>query len=320
MGVVRRGLVIPGHLSRIDVHGHERAREEVVPRPHARSIGRRGISGPDDVQVSLGIVRARRPEIAAAVARRFEAGPGVESGIAGIHGRRIELPLHCAGFGVERTQEPRLVRVVAAADEHMVADDDGGCLGEILFREMRGLLVPAFLAGARVERHEIVIGRLHEQPIAVDAQSLVGGVRTSFRFPVVVPQHGTGPGVDGPGVVGRGGVQNPVNLQNGAAHADGRPGREETTGNHRLGGLAAHDLRRPGGCEHPTAARIQPTSDVSRPRQGEILDVVSRDLSECAIAPARIVAGVRRPGVRERGRHRWRQGRLRSLGHGQHRK
>src|SRR5262249_28701451 len=116
-----------------------------------RRVGRRRIAGADDVEMRLRIVRAGDPHLPGAVPRRVEALPGLEAGIALVHRHRVELPLHGAGFGIERLQESRRVEIVAGTDEHVVPDDDRRGGREVLLLKAGNLLVPALLAGARVE-------------------------------------------------------------------------------------------------------------------------------------------------------------------------
>ena len=80
------------------------------PSPRAGGVGRRRIAGAEDVELGLGIVGAGNPGLRAAVARRVEACPGVEPGIARLHRHGVELPLQLAGFGIERLQEARRSR------------------------------------------------------------------------------------------------------------------------------------------------------------------------------------------------------------------
>ena len=57
---------------------------QVVALSASHGIGRRRIAGAENIQLRLGIVGAGNPGHPAAVARRIQAGPGVESGIAGV--------------------------------------------------------------------------------------------------------------------------------------------------------------------------------------------------------------------------------------------
>ena len=149
-------------------------------------------------------------------------------------------------------------------------------------------------------RDEVVVRRLHVQPLAVEAQSLVGSMRAALRLPVVVPDNRAGVSVDGPGIVGRGGVQNSLRLQNRAAHADGRRGAEQTSGHHGLGYFTAHDGGRAGRPQTSALIRGRPARQARRPGQRHVLDVDGVDLREAAETPAGIIARIRRPRIFQR--------------------
>ena len=80
--------------------------------------------------------------------------------------------------------------------------------------------MPAFLAGLRVQRYEIVIGRLKEQPAAVHTHPAIADVNATLRLPVEVPQLMPRTGIDSPGVIGSREVQNAVHHQR--SRLDGR--------------------------------------------------------------------------------------------------
>ena len=63
-------------------------------------------------------------------------------------GTRVKLPLHVAGFRIERLQEAGLIQIVAGADQDVIADHDRRHGGEILLVEIGDFFVPALLAGA----------------------------------------------------------------------------------------------------------------------------------------------------------------------------
>ena len=76
--------------------------------------------------------------------------------------------------------------------------------------------VPALLAGLGVERDQIIVRRLHVQPVAVHPQAAVADVRAAPGFPEVMPQLGAVARVDRPGIIRRRNIQNAVDLKNGA--------------------------------------------------------------------------------------------------------
>ena len=195
---------------------NQRAGEQIVARPRDARVRRRGIAGAEDVELRFRIVGSGHPRVAAAVARRFEIRPRLEPRIAGVHRHRIELPLKLAGFRIEGLQESRAIEIVAGAHDHVIADDDGRRRREILLIEIGDLDVPALFAGFRVERHEVIVGRLEEQIVAPDAGAAIADMRGAARLPEVVPDLPAVERVERPHVVGRGDIQDAVHLQDGA--------------------------------------------------------------------------------------------------------
>ena len=224
--VVRRGLEVPGHLAGVDVDGDQRAGEEIVPFAAPDRVGGNRVAGAEDVELGLGIVDAGQPRHAAAVARRVEAGPRVEPRVAGVHRHGVELPLQLAGLGIERLQEPGRVEIVAGADDHVVADDERRRGREVLLVEVGDGLVPALVAGLRVERHQVVVGRRHVEIAVPHAEAAIGDVRAAAGLPEVVPQLAAVARVDRPGVVGRRDVERAVHHQRRALDGDAAARRQ----------------------------------------------------------------------------------------------
>src|SRR5215831_8752788 len=115
--IVRRSLVIPSHLARIDVYRHQRAGEEVVAETRLRRVSRRWVSGPENIELRIGIVSADGPDLRSAVAGRIEARPRIKTSVALLHRHGVMLPLHFARFRIKRLQEAGRVEIVARADE-----------------------------------------------------------------------------------------------------------------------------------------------------------------------------------------------------------
>ena len=158
---------------------------------------------------------------------------------------------------------------------------------EILLVEIGDLDEPAFFAGFRVERDQVVVRCLEEQRVVPDGRTAIADVRGAARLPEVVPDFAAVERVERPHVVGGGDVQNAADLQNGALdRAAGELARAH----------AADDRRR------QTAARSG--HHCRHPREREILHVRRVDLLERAVPAARVVAGERRPLVGERLRER----------------
>ena len=203
MRIVGRRLVVPRHPAGIDLYGNQRAREQVVALAADARITRSRVAGAEDVELRFGIVRARHPDLTAAVARRVETWPRLQARIARIHRHGIKLPLQLARLGIERLQKSRSVEVVAGADEHVIADDNRRERREILLLEIGDFDVPALLAGARIERDQIVVGRLEVEVVVPHADAAAADMRAAARFPEVVPDLMAVARVDGPRVVRR---------------------------------------------------------------------------------------------------------------------
>ena len=90
-----------------------------------------------------------------------------------------------------------------ATNEHVIADDNRRERREILLLEIGDFDVPALLAGARIERDQIVVGRLEVEVVVPHADAAAADVRTAARFPEVVPDLMAVARVDGPRVVRR---------------------------------------------------------------------------------------------------------------------
>ena len=134
-------------------------------------------------------------------------------GIALLHRHGVELPLQIAGFGIERLQEARRIDIVARAHQHVIPDHDGRRRREIALRQIGDLLVPALLAGLRVERDQVIVRRLHEQVVVPHAQAAIADVGAALGLPEVVPQLAAVARIHRPGVVRHGEVQRAIDLR-----------------------------------------------------------------------------------------------------------
>ncbi len=282
--VVRRRLVVPLHLSGVDIHGDDRAREQVVAfAARLRCIRGGGITGAEDIEVRLRIVDAWQPRMTAAVARRVETLPRLEAGIARVHRHGVEAPLLLARFRIERHQISRRIQIVAGADDDVIADGHRRRRHEVLLAERRRLFVPPLFAGARVERHEIIVGRDEKQIVAPHRDAAIADVRAALRFPEVVPDRFAVVRVERPHIVRRRHVQDAVHRQ------------------HR-----AFDLRRAADRDAAVAlaadARLRAAAagrHLRGKRERQLLHVRLVDLRQRAVAPSRVVAGIRRPRIGE---------------------
>ncbi len=277
---------------------------QVVALAAGAGIARRWIARAEDVQPCFRIERARNPHLSAAVARRVEAWPGIQARVALFHRDRIELPLQLPGLRIVRLQESRHVEVVAGADQHVVVDDDRRPGREVLLGERRELDVPALLASLRIERHQIVVGRLEEQVVVPDSDAAAPDVRAAARLPEVVPQFVAVTCVDGPRVIRRRHVEDPVDFENGALDARRAPSAAE------LAGAFTADDRRRRTAPASSAKAGEPSSTRSgrRRRAGQPRHPVERqilhrglvDQRQGAVAAARVIAGIREPVILER--------------------
>ena len=158
---------------------------------------------------------------------------------------------------------------------------------EILLVEIGDLDEPAFFAGFRVERDQVVVWCLEKEGVVPDGRTAIPDVRRAARPPEVVPDFAAVERVERPHVVRGGDVQNPADLQNGAL-------------NRAAGELArAHTADDRGRQTTARAGRHR-----RHPREREILHVRRVDLLERAVPAARVVAGKRRPVIGERLRQR----------------
>src|SRR2546421_6571824 len=179
----------------------------------------------------------------------------------------------------------------------MIADHYWCRRREVLLVEVRDLSVPALLARLRVERNEIVVRRLEEQPVAVHRHATIADVRAPARLPPVVPENMPVQRVHRPRIVGRRDVEDAVHLQN-RSRQTRRSARRSRHG-HRLLGYTAGDGGRPGRWAEPAAfAGVRSGRQAPHPGEGQVPNVGLVDLSEGAVPALRIVARIGRPRAR----------------------
>src|ERR1051326_6207600 len=151
--------------------------------------------------------------------RGVEAGPGVDAGIAGIHRDGVERPLQGSGFRIERLDEAGRVHVVPGADNHVIAEDHRSVGREVLLVEAGDLLLPNFLAVARVETYHPVVVQLEVEIVVPHAEAASLEAGADPRLPVVMPMHGAVARVDSPHIIGRGSVNRAVGDDDSAAES-----------------------------------------------------------------------------------------------------
>ena len=238
------------------------------------------IAGAEVIEVQLGIVGARDPRHAAAVRHRVLIRPALRARLT-LAGRGVPAPHEIAALRIARLEVAGDVeRVAADADDHLLADDHRRVGREVLALHVGDLVMPPFLARRHVERDEVVVGREEIQPVVEDADAAVADVVAAARLPGIVPGFPAGARIERPDVIRHRQVQVAVD------HERRRLDRRRTApGRRRVGPFSADD--RAG------ARRVEAVD----PRQREVLHVGRVDLLERAVAPARVVAVVGRPGV-----------------------
>ena len=235
----------------------------------------------------------------AAVPRRVEAGPGVQSRIAGIHRHHVQLPLQLPGLGVVRLKKARRIQIVTGADDDMVVNDDRGGRREVLLLEVGNLDVPFLLAGLGVEGDQIVIRRLEVQRVVAECRAAVADVRAASGLPVVLPADTAVVRVECPDIVWCGHVQHFVHHQDGSLDVRRTAGCEfagaDAADDHRRACRSRRPASRAAACRGWTCAAAR--SETRDPRQREVLDGAAIDLLQGAETTPRVVAGIDRPRI-----------------------
>jgi len=73
--------------------------------------------------------------------------------------------------------------------------------GEILLLHVRDLFVPTLLTGFCIERHQVIVGRFEEKPIAVHAHAAITNMDTALGAPKVVPNFAARPRIHRPRII-----------------------------------------------------------------------------------------------------------------------
>ena len=129
---------------------------------------------------------------------------------------------------------------------------------------IRNFHAPAELAGVLIERNEVIVRCLEEEPVAINADAAIADVNAALGLPTVVPEFATGAGIHGERMVGHGEVKNTIDFERGGFHLDLRAG----TG---IGAIS--------------------------PGEREILHVGGIDLGQRAEAPAGVITVISGPGI-----------------------
>ena len=197
-------LDLPGR----DVEGDHRGRVEIVARSLVPEPGRSVARAPEG-EIGLGIVGAGDPDGAAAALVMVAARrPGLAAGLARLwHG--VGLPELLAGPGIDRGHEAAHTQFAArCAEDHLAVDDQRRhrhVVGLLVVVNLRG---PGFLSGLDVERDQHAIGGREIDLVAVERDAAAGRMQMNHVFrkrPLVTPQQLAGRGLDGEHLVtGRG--------------------------------------------------------------------------------------------------------------------
>src|SRR5260370_544598 len=160
--------------------------------------------------MQLGVEGVRAPGHSSAMQHRFDAGPALGFRIAGLR-VHVPAPLQCSGFGIVRFDVAGYVEVVSTnAGDHMIFDYEWRYGAEIHLVEIADGRVPSFLAVFHVQRHEIAVGRLEVEPIAISRGPTASNVNAALRLPCKGPYLAARGRVDCPGGGRKGEVQNTV--------------------------------------------------------------------------------------------------------------
>src|SRR5205807_2686409 len=92
-------------------------------------------------------------------------------------------------------------RVAAHADDHVVANHQRSRCGEVLLFHVCQRYLPPDFSAVPIERDEVIIGRLEEEPIAVDTYAPIADVDAAGGLPFEVPQLLPGTRVQRPHMV-----------------------------------------------------------------------------------------------------------------------
>src|SRR5262249_10787824 len=116
-------------------------------------------------------------------------------------------------------------RVAADADNDMVSDHNRRRRAEVLLPDVGDLLVPAFLAGCRVERYQVAVRRLEENRVIAQADAPVADMDAAPGPPEVMPDLPARASINGVRMIGHCQIEDAVYHQRGRLDGDrrGRP-------------------------------------------------------------------------------------------------
>ena len=185
--VVRRVLVVPLDLARIDVHRERAVGVEVVAGPVLVVPVRAGVADAPDQGVGLRVVAACDPGRAAAVRGRALVLPGLRAGLAG-RGDGVGAPDFLVGVEVGR-RDPAADAVLGAgnARDREVLDDERSARDHLALVGIGDLALPGDLAGVLVGGDDAAVQRVRDDLVAPERHAAVvdAAARDGAR-PVVV--------------------------------------------------------------------------------------------------------------------------------------
>ena len=159
---------------------------------HRRRIPRAHVE-----QVQRGIVGAGHPHLAAGGATADRIGRAWRR-------RAVERPLQRARFGIEGLEDAgEIVEVAGYADDQVIPDDERRIRGPVAAPCVGDFDVPSHTPGARIERHQMRVGRRQVHEIAPHGGAAVADLEPFVRRIAVTPDLTARAPIDRPQVVRR---------------------------------------------------------------------------------------------------------------------
>ena len=175
-----RELEMPLQLAGVRVERHDGAGVEVVALPLLVEKVRIGIAYAPISEVERGIVRARRPDRAAADLPRI-GGPGVVARLSRAR-NGVEPPGFLAGVDiVGRDESSRGILATSRTDDDLVFDHQRGVRDGVPIGRFRDGGIPPDTAAHRVESNEVRVDRPHEQCVTEDGHAAIRGTATRLE-------------------------------------------------------------------------------------------------------------------------------------------
>src|SRR5712692_3455941 len=266
--VVRNLLIVPVQLSGVGINRDYAVGVEVLAGPHRIIEVRRRIADAPINQIQLRIIRSGEPRRPAAVLPHIGVGPGLVPRLSR-SGYRVEPPRESSRLGVERA-DVAAMRAVASgsSNDDFVFDDEWSAVDiAAAFLYVFDFDVPDLLAGVRVHGYYVVIHRPEEdQSVSNRYAAIELTVRAdeiARKLVVIGPQ----------------------------SLAGFRVQSEDTV----LTGDQVHDS------VYDKGRRVESAFDftgLKSPHRNEVLDVISADLIERAVAPGVVSSKVGSPVLR----------------------